>query len=305
MITAPVIFVVGPTAVGKTALSIQLAKAYNAEIISADSRQIYKYMDIGTAKPSVTEQAGIKHHLLDVIMPDMNYNAGKFVADANDIIARLQANGKNVIVCGGTGLYIKSLIDGIVPLDFPVQPIRGELEKRLTTEGLADLYNTLAERDPVLAKKLNPNDRQRILRALEVVMATGTPLSEWHQIKPEPASFSYKMFGLEMERELLYQRINNRVDKMLEEGLVDEVKRLIEMGFSESNALNAVGYKEVLSYKAGDIDYEEMVELIKRNTRRFSKRQMTWFRKEKRIVWLNAKKNTINEMLDRILKTSH
>jgi len=300
----PVIFILGPTAVGKTQLSIALAKKIDAEIISADSRQVYKYMDIGTAKPSLDEQNGIPHHLLDKAFPDQLYNAGKFASDANEIIKYLRLRNKNAIVSGGTGLYIKALVDGLIPVDFSNESIRNDLEKRFLDEGLNKLYKSLEQLDPLLAKQLNPNDKQRILRGLEVVLSTGRPLSEWHKMPTTKTEFAYKMFGLSLDRDQLYHRINQRVDRMLQVGLIDEVDRLLQMGYSKSHALNAVGYKELIAFRAGEISYNEMVELIKRNSRRYAKRQLTWFRKDQRIQWIDCNKKATDEVVQIILSSS-
>ncbi len=297
----PVIFILGPTAVGKTELAIRIARKIDAEIVSADSRQIYKYMDIGTAKPSLTEQGGIVHHLLDTILPTDGYNAGRFAKDAGKIIDQRCSRQQNTVVCGGTGLYVKALVDGIAPLNFDTIPARRELEKRFNAEGLPALYQALISMDPQLAAHLNPNDKQRILRGLEVVISSGKTLSEWHKMPTDNPRFPYKMFALTMSREKLYARIDQRVDRMLEKGLVSEVEKLLSAGYKDEKALNAVGYKEVIAYLNNEINYFEMCELIKRNTRRFAKRQLTWFRKDQRIQWIDYDKFSTIQASDKIL----
>ena len=297
----PVIFILGPTAIGKTDLAIRLARKIDAEIVSADSRQIYKYMNIGTAKPSLTEQGGIVHHLLDTILPTDSYNAGRFAKDAGKIIDRRCSRQQNTIVCGGTGLYVNALVDGIAPLDFDTTHARMELEKRFNAEGLPALYQALTRMDPQLAARLNPNDKQRILRGLEVVISSGKTLSEWHKMPTDSTRFSFKMFALTMSREKLYARIDQRVNRMLEKGLVSEVEKLLSAGYKDEKALNAVGYKEVVAYLNNEINYSEMSELIKRNTRRFAKRQLTWFRKDQRIQWIDYDKVSPIQAGDEIL----
>jgi tRNA dimethylallyltransferase len=281
----PVIVIVGPTAIGKTALSLQLAHAYNAEIISADSRQIYKYMNIGTAKPTIQEMDGIPHHFIDILEPGSDFSSGSFGKQARNKIIHLREKGKNIIVVGGSGLYIKALLFGMISFDKKDENIRAELLNRLKQEGLPKLYAELKELDPELAKRFSVKDTQRILRGLEVFLISGKKLSELQKEEEIPAPFNFVQFGLDMDRAKLYERINMRVDVMLEDGLVDEVKTLLAKGFDKTNALNAVGYKEVIDYLSGECNFDRMSELIKQNTRRFAKRQLTWFRKDKTINW--------------------
>lgn len=295
MKTVPVI--VGPTASGKTALSLLMAQELNGQIISADSRQFYKYMDIGTAKVSRSERAAIPHHFIDILEPDAYYSAGMFAADAREKIADLQQRNILPIVAGGSGLYIKALTDGIFEFDASFESERKRLLQRVENEGLQTLYEALKKCDPVYAEKISSNDKQRITRALEVFQATGRTFSDWHDEQTEKAEFTPFYIGIKMEREILYQRINDRVERMLEQGLVDEVKRLQAMGFNRNlNALNTVGYKEVFAYINQEISYPEMTELIKRNTRRYAKRQLTWFKTNPDIHWQVFK--TAQEMRD-------
>ena len=283
-------FIVGPTAVGKTFLSQLLAQKIELEIVSADSRQIYRYMDIGTAKPDAWFRQKVPHHFIDICDPDEYYSAGLFGKQARQTIEQIFGRNKVPLVVGGSGFYIKALVDGIFELDAKDQEIRNVLESRLNSEGLSALFRQLQEVDPIYAQKISPNDRQRILRSLEVFLITGKPFSSFHEQQPEPADFEAIFWGLTMERKMLYKRINQRVELMLKEGLIDEVKHLLEMGYSPRlNALNTVGYKEVIAYLQNQINYAEMVELIKRNTRRYAKRQLTWFRADKRITWVEVR----------------
>ena len=278
--------ITGPTASGKTALSLLLAKKLNGEIISADSRQFYKYMNIGTAKVSPEERAAVPHHFIDILEPNEYYSAGMFASDAREKISDLQQKSICPIVVGGSGLYIRALTDGIFEFDTSFESERKILLERVEAEGLHTLYEELKKCDPSYAAKVSSNDKQRITRALEVFLATGRTFSDWHKEKTDPADFEPLFIGLRLEREMLYTRINNRVDQMLEQGLVKEVEHLLAMGFSqELNALNTVGYKEVFAFLDQELTYSEMAELIKRNTRRYAKRQMTWFNAETRMQW--------------------
>ncbi len=298
----PVIVVVGPTAIGKTKLSIELAKKYNAEIVSADSRQIYKFMDIGTAKPSLNEMAGIPHHFIDYINPGQDFSAGDFGNIARKKIIQIRNSNKNVIVVGGSGLYIRSLLYGMISFDQNDAKIRQELTARLNHEGLQKLYLELKKIDPELAARFSENDTQRILRGLEVFLISGQQLSQLQKAKVSPAPFKFIQIGLNRDRIELYEKINNRVDGMLQSGLVKEVKELLAKGYSEKNALNAVGYKEVISFLKGEVTNEKMVELIKRNTRRFAKRQLTWFRKDPSINWISSEKIDQKDEFEGFLK---
>lgn len=295
----PVIVITGPTAVGKTKISVDLALRINADIVSADSRQIYKYMDIGTDKPTFVEKQGVKHHFLDYILPDEIFSAGEFGNKARDVIKKLRSEKRNVVVAGGSGLYIRALLYGMISFDQKDEKIRKELNLRLQKDGLAKLYNELTMVDPELAERLSENDTQRILRGLEVFRMSGERLSALQKAEEIPASFSYVQIGLNMDRSKLYTRINKRVENMFELGLIDEVKRLIKGGYAKSNAMNSVGYKEVIQYFNKKITYPEMVALIQRNTRRYAKRQLTWFRKDQSIHWFDLPDEGI---VDKIIK---
>ncbi len=283
----PVIILTGPTAVGKTEIAIETARLCNAEIISADSRQVYRRMDIGTAKPTLEERRSVIHHCIDIRDPDEPYNAGMFEKQAREITASLRKKGKNVIVTGGTGLYIRAYLYGLMPLEKDTSTEREKLQKALETQGVEVLYRELELRDAEYALKIHHTDARRIIRALEVIHATGKPLSYWHRQPHAKAGFPYVFIGLERQRDALYERINQRTEYMIKAGLVDEVRMLQEAGYAECKALETVGYAEILDYLRGKVHFEEAVERIKRNTRRYAKRQMTWFRKEQELRWLH------------------
>ena len=280
-------FLVGPTGVGKTEISLHLAEELPIEIVSADSRQIYRFLDIGTAKPSPEILQKTKHHFIDYLSPDEYFNAGMYSREARTTIRQIFENNKIPLVVGGSGFYIQALIDGLSEIEAIDQIIRGDLRKRLENEGVEALYKELESVDPNLIKKIKLKDRQRILRGLEVFYATGNPLSQMQLNKPDPADFIPMLIGLDAEREWLYDKINMRVDEMIKKGLVDEVRQLKDKGFSEKdNALNTVGYREVFKHLEDKLEFDAMVEKIKINSRRYAKRQLTWFRRDDRIKWL-------------------
>jgi tRNA dimethylallyltransferase len=288
----PVIVISGPTASGKTSLSMNLARLINAEIVSADSRQIYKGMDIGTAKPTAWEMQEIKHHFIDIIAPGEQFSAGEYGKAAREKITALRQQNKNVVVAGGSGLYIRALLYGFISVQNKNELIRKKLNNRLQKEGLEILYRELCAVDADLADRLSPNDTQRILRGLEVFLISGEKLSELQKMEETAAPFKYIQFGLQLNRAVLYERINLRVLKMINDGLIDEVKKLVEIGYAQTNALNAVGYKEVIQFLNGEISKEQMIDIIARNSRRYAKRQLTWFKKDRSIIWLAAEDET-------------
>lgn len=298
-----VLVLVGPTASGKTALSLQLASRLNAEILSADSRQIYRHMDIGTAKPTPDERSAVRHFFVDELEPDQDFNAGEFGSKGREIIRDLAGRGKVPLVVGGSGLYIRSLVDGFFEGPSADPSVRQELYALLHERGKEYLYEQLQAVDPVSASRMIPANTRRIIRALEVFRLTGLPISSHHQ-RPIDPGFRPVVAGLEWERAQLYDRINRRVDDMMAAGLVDEVRRLRDLGFNPGlNALQTVGYKEVFEYLGGKRSLDETVALIKQNTRRFAKRQMTWFRPDKRIVWYPVSEETDRDALsDAILE---
>ena len=288
----PVVCIVGPTASGKTALSIALARAFDGEIISADSMQIYRGMDIGTAKPSPAERAGIPHHMLDVADPEEDYSVARYVEEASRAIADIHLRGKLPIVAGGTGLYVDSLLRG---MDFAESPgdavLRRALAERAQREGSGELYAELARVDPEQAARLHINDTKRIIRALEVFYATGERLSEHNRRTREyPARYRAAVIGLTYaDRALLYGRIEARVDQMLEDGLVDELRTLLGRGVPESaTSMQAIGYKELRPYLAGEKSLAEAAADLKQATRRYAKRQITWFRRNPDIRWFTV-----------------
>ena len=283
-----VIVICGPTASGKTALSIELAKKINGEIISSDSMQIYKDMNIGTAKPTQEEMQGIQHYLLDFVEPNQRYSVAEYKKDAENAIEKILSKGKIPIVVGGTGLYVDSLIYGIeyqeIKLD---EEYRKELEKRVEAEGLEELYNEAQKIDPQSIEKISRNDKKRILRILEIYKATGKNKTEQEiESRKNGVKYDYKVFAINMEREKLYERINMRVDIMIENGLIEEVENLLEKYNEFPTAMQGLGYKEVVEYLQGKTSKEEMIEKIKRETRRYAKRQLTWFRKNKQTIWI-------------------
>lgn len=283
-----VIVICGPTASGKTALSIELAKKINGEIISSDSMQIYKDMNIGTAKPTQEEMQGIQHYLLDFVEPNQRYSVAEYKKDAENAIEKILSKGKIPIVVGGTGLYVDSLIYGIEYQDIKLdEEYRKELEKRVEAEGLEELYNEAQKIDPQSIEKISRNDKKRILRILEIYKATGKNKTEQEiESRKNGVKYDYKVFAINMEREKLYERINMRVDIMIENGLIEEVENLLEKYNEFPTAMQGLGYKEVVEYLQGKISKEEMIERIKRETRRYAKRQLTWFRKNKQTIWI-------------------
>jgi len=296
-----VVVIVGPTCSGKTNLSLELAEIINGEIISADSRQIYKYLDIGSAKPNKNQLEKIKHWFVDYLYPDETYSAGRFEKEAEEIIENIFSRSKIPIVVGGSGLYIKALIDGIAdPGDIDLE-IRNNLKRELETLGRDHLYDKLKKLDPITAETMGSQNYKRVIRALEVLLSTGKSIREFHNSLPLKDKFNFIQFGLMLERQILYSNINTRVDAMIENGLIEEAKKILNMGYSKNlNSLNTIGYKEIIEYIDGDISLEKAIELIKRNTRRYAKRQITWFKADKRINWIDVQKK---EALEEIFKS--
>ncbi|MFB3844738.1 MAG: tRNA (adenosine(37)-N6)-dimethylallyltransferase MiaA [Candidatus Cloacimonadaceae bacterium] len=276
----PIITIEGATATGKTQLALQIAERLDAEIISADSRQVYQYLDIGTAKPSASELAKVKHHLISIITPDQKYNAGLFSKQALEICHKLRSQNKIPIVCGGTGLYVKALLEGLFPADVHNHQVRLDLEKELQANGLEQLYAELANVDPFAAQKINCRDKQRILRALEVFKASGLPISQhWQKQNSQSELFPFKIYLTE-ERQILYKRINGRVEAMLKADLLEEIRSVLAKGYSWSDpGFNTVGYKEFQPYFEGSADLASCVHLAQQHTRNYAKRQLTWYRK--------------------------
>lgn len=300
-----VVVIVGPTASGKTAISIELAKKINGEIISSDSMQIYKDMDIGTAKVTKEEMQGIKHYLVDCVLPNQRYTVSDFKKAAEDAIEEILSKGKVPIVVGGTGLYVNSLIYGIEYQDMKFdEEYRNNLMKKAENpDGLEQLWNEANLIDPEAMKIISKNDKKRIIRVLEIYKATGKTKTEQEILsRSKEIKYDYKVFGITMDREKLYERINKRVDIMINQGLEQEVRNLLNKYSNFPTAMQGLGYKEVKEYFDGKLSYEEMIEKIKQESRRYAKRQLTWFRANKDTIWLDSEKNTIKENIDIILE---
>jgi len=284
-----VIVLVGPTASGKTAVSLHLACLLHGEIISADSRQVYRYLDIGTAKPSKENRRKVLHHFIDEFPPNVDFNAGEFGARGRALIEEMFLRGCTPLVVGGSGLYVRSLIDGFFEGPGADPDFRKVMEYRVADGQIGRLMEELRAVDPVTAASADPTKPRRVIRALEVFHSTGRPLSELHKEQKTRVGFTPIQFGITMRRPLLYQRIDERCDHMLRDGLLKELEWLETNGYDRSiNALNTVGYAEGFAYRAGEISYDEMVRLFKQNSRRYAKRQLTWFRRDERIRWIDT-----------------
>ena len=279
----------GPTAVGKTEIAIQLAQRLNAEIVSVDSRQIYRQMDIGTAKPTPEEQQAARHHLIDCVDISQPFSVADYQSLADAAIADIQNRGKRVLLVGGAGLYFRAIVDGLFEGPGANPALRKRLEAEAAQNGVCTLHKRLQTCDPESADRIHPNNLVRVIRALEVYELTGTPMSELQQQwQPETQRYLFIAFGLTMPRALLYQRIEQRVDVMLANGLIAEVESLLAAGYArDSVALQSFGYRELIAYLDGDCTYLEAISQLKQNTRRFAKRQLTWFRKDTRVEWLD------------------
>lgn len=283
----PLIIIAGPTASGKTALAVQVAKQINGEIVSADSMQIYKYMDIGTAKPSEAEKEGIPHYMMDFLDPSESFSVSDYCDMAKKYIADISNRGKIPILTGGTGLYIDSLVNGVEFGKMPENPqIRAELEELAEREGNEAVYKILLEVDPETAEKYHPNNLRRVIRAIEFYKTANQTISA-HAKEEKTSPYDSVYFCIDWDRAELYERINRRVDLMLEEGLEKETMELLSMGIDKnSTSMQSIGYKELFGYLDGGKSFEEAVDELKRNTRRYAKRQLTWFKRNKNIVWL-------------------
>ena len=300
-----VIVICGPTASGKTSLSIDLAKKINGEIISADSMQIYKDMDIGTAKPTIDEMDGIPHHLIGYVTPKERYSVARYKSDASQAIQNVLSKGKTPIIVGGTGLYVDSLVNWV---DFDEIEIdikyRNELEKVANTNGLDFLYEKAKQIDAKAMEKISPNDKKRIFRVLEIYNATGKNKTEQEiESRKKENPYDFKMFMINMDREKLYERINLRVDLMLKQGLVQEVKNILKKYDEFPTAMQGLGYKEVVDFLNGKCSEDEMIEKIKMETRRYAKRQITWFKRYDNMTILDGladRQNNIKIILEGI-----
>ena len=293
-----VIVICGPTASGKTALSIELAKTINGEIISCDSMQIYKDMNIGTAKPTVEEMQDIKHYLIGYVSPEKRYSVADYKKDAKKAIEEIIGKGKRPIVVGGTGLYLDSLIYEIEYQDIRLdENYRKQLEQEVEEKGLEELYKKAKQIDEKAVEKISANDKKRILRILEIYHATGKTKTEQEiESRKKEVAYDYKVYALNWDRQKLYDRINKRVELMIEQGLIEEVKQILKKYDTFPTAMQGLGYKEVVEYLDGKVTKEEMIEKIKMETRRYAKRQLTWFRKNKQTIWLNAEDTIQNNI---------
>lgn len=282
-----VIVICGPTALGKTSIAIDLARTFNGEIVGADSMQIYRHMNIGTAKPTPDEQSRVPHHMIDIVDPDEPFDARRFAIMAHEKIMDLHARRVSPFVIGGTGLYIKALLHGLFEA-MPADPdVRTRLKQEAEIHGTGFLHKRLSQQDSATAKRIHPNDTYRILRALEVYELTGKTISELqseHSFTDKP--FRVLKIGLHMDREIIYDRINRRVDAMIDSGLVDEVKGLLGMGYSaDLKSMQSIGYRHMVDFIEGNSSWEEALRTLKRDTRRYAKRQLTWFKADSAIVW--------------------
>lgn len=298
-----VIVICGPTASGKTSLSIELAKKINGEIVSCDSMQIYKDMTIGTAKPTIDEMQGIKHFLIDFVSPEERYSVADYKRDATKAIKEIIQKNKVPIIVGGTGLYLEAIIYNIEYNEIETDlKYRAELEKIEEAEGLEKLYNLANKIDKKAMEKISHNDKKRIFRVLEIYHSTGKTKTELEiESRKNKPEFDYLLFGITMDREKLYDRINRRVDIMMDQGLIREVENLLKKYNEFPTAMQGLGYKEVVEYLKGITTKEEMIEKIKQETRRYAKRQLTWFRKYKNLIWINGL-NDLQNNIDIILE---
>ncbi len=302
-IDVPIIVLVGPTAIGKTSLSFSLAAEFGCEIISMDSMQVYRYMDIGTAKPTAEERQRVAHHLLDIVDPDEQYNAARFVADCLEAIKRISSQGKIPLITGGTGLYLSSLINGLFDTVHVSDKVGKRLAQMQEKMELADLYQELCRVDRATGARIHKNDRQRIIRGLEIFYSTGIPWSQHLQEQKTkgPTVLFTRMFaaGLTCAREMIYRRIEQRTAIMLAQGLVEEVESLRNMGFGpDLNSMQSIGYRHANQYIDGVWTFDDMERLLMRDTRRYAKRQMTWFRRIDSLRWYNRenKEKMINDI---------
>lgn len=291
---------VGPTAVGKTGLAIQIAKRLDGEIISCDSMQVYRGMDIGTAKANRQERSAVPHHLLDIAEVNHDFTVAQYQSQAQELIKAINQRNRIPFLVGGTGLYYQSVVDnyGFFPMDSR-EEVRERLQQEVSQKGLPDLYLRLKQLDLDYAQRISPQDEKRIIRALEVYELTGKPFSQ--QQKRQPDTYNLAAVGLYLAREALYDRINDRVDTMLKAGLIDEVKEFHKRGYGlHNNAMQALGYKQVLYYLDGLLTYSEMVTAIKKETRHYAKRQYTWFKRDQRIIWFDVASYSDHELAEKI-----
>ena len=313
VLAKPVVVIVGPTAVGKSRIAVEVAKAFETEVLTADSRQVYRGMDVGTDKPASEERQAVPHRLIDLVDPDESFNAGLYRRQAIDEIERLYRDCRLPLVVGGTGLYVRTLLKGLCDAPQADPIVREALRQEAEDQGSDRLYARLVDVDPVIAARLHPRDESKVIRALEVYQLSGRRMSEFqqeHGFAERP--FATLMIGLNRDRDMLYRRIEGRIDWQLAHGLIEETKRLLAQGYQrDSAAMKGLGYRQVAEHLAGEYDASEMVRRFKRDTRHFSKRQMTWFRKEPGIQWLMIEESEsvphtatrVIEQIDRFLNT--
>ncbi|SNR88041.1 tRNA dimethylallyltransferase [Anaerovirgula multivorans] len=299
------LIIAGPTAVGKTDTSIELARRLNGEIISADSMQIYKYMDIGTAKPAPEEMKGVPHHLIDIIDPDQEYSVAVFQKEARKLITEINHKHRLPIVVGGTGLYVNSII---YDMDFTSTvsnwDLRNQLQEEALEYGNEYIHNKLKAIDPQAAERIHKNNVKRVIRAIEVFNESGDSIGDFHKDVKFNNEYDLVLIGLTRDRQELYERVNQRVDIMMNNGLIEEVKSLIDLGYSEDLvAFKGLGYKEIISHLKGEYSLIEAIEILKRDTRRYAKRQLTWFKRLEKMKWYNLSEYTSNEkLIDNIME---
>jgi tRNA dimethylallyltransferase len=300
--TQPIPVIIGPTAVGKTDLSLAIARALEAEIVGGDSRQVYRFLDIGTAKPTIAERQVVRHHLIDILNPDEPFNAARFAQLAWGCIHAIEARGRLALVVGGSGLYIRALTDGLFAGPGADPRLRTALEAEAQSLGLQALHDRLATVDPAAANRIHPHDRVRVIRALEIYTLTGTPISQWQCQWQNPLrSRTFLLIGLTRNREDLRRRLATRTGGMLQIGLVDEVRRVMAMGYSPTlPTLQSVGYGEIVAYLGGTYDLARARELIERHTWRLAKRQMTWFRRMTGLHWISLTETPESVAIQRI-----
>ena len=301
---SPLICIVGPTAVGKTELAIQLARHLDAEIVSLDSRQIYRGLDIGTAKPTPAQRGAVPHHLIDCVDVDRPFSVAAYQRLADIAITETRERGKWAMAVGGAGLYFRGIIDGLFEGPSADAEIRAKLQREVVQHGNVALHERLRRCDPKTADRVHPNNLVRVIRALEVYELTGKPISALQgQWKKKESRYPFRAFGLNMPRQALYRRIEDRADQMVETGLIEEVKWLLDQGYPRNCvAMQSFGYKELIDYLDGKQTLDEAVALLKQNTRRFAKRQLTWFGNDPRIEWLDRSRfSSIDEIVDNLL----
>lgn len=312
VLAKPVVVIVGPTAVGKSRIAVEVAKAFETEVLTADSRQVYRGMDVGTDKPASEERQAVPHRLIDLVDPDESFNAGLYRRQAIDEIERLYRDCRLPLVVGGTGLYVRTLLKGLCDAPQADPIMRKALRQEAEDQGYDRLYARLVDVDPVIAARLHPRDESKVIRALEVYQLSGRRMSEFqqeHGFAERP--FVTLMIGLNRDRDVLYRRIEGRIDWQLAHGLIEETKQLLAQGYRRDSAAMRLGYRQVAEHLAGEYDAAEMVRRFKRDTRHFSKRQMTWFRKEPGIQWLMIEEpepvqhttTRVIEQIDRFLNT--